>query len=218
MKRKKKVLLILVSIILFCIWYWWMYVLFWSNALDRISVAADLAKGGYYKPFQKVEELEWIGTDDDYMAYDFFGCDSVDYEEEYIKDNYNIGIFYENTSDNIVIEGSCNVKNQPDNNMWIILHMIYNPKEKKLVLEPIAVSVKDKGENVATHYYDKENIDQYMKQCNISEEDIREYQNYILYDVVVKTWTKAHGGLNFLERLKIGLCIEDHTFDFEYQE
>ena len=220
MKRKKKVLLILVSIILFCIWYWWMYVLFWSNALDRISIAADLAKGGYYKPFQKVEELEWIGTDDDYMAYDFFQCMSIDYKQECIKDKVKAGIYITDSERDITLTGSIALKQEENVEVYLIMNMQYDRVKRKMIILPVYISaweiIADKEEG--GYYYDKENIDQYMKQCNITEEDIREYQNYILYDVVVKTWTKAHGGLNFLERMKIGLCIEDHTFDFGYEE
>ena len=219
MKRKKKVLLILVSIIFFCIWYWWMYVLFWSNALDRISVAADLAKDGHYQLFNKVKEIKM--NHDDYeahLAYEFMGWSVLIYNQEYLENAYEAEIYLLAGERDLDIKACRYLENSEDKKVAIEMRMCYERNTNDLLLKPVFISVQTGEDEYGQYYDEKDMVYQYLDQYNISEEDIREYQNYILYDVVVKTWTKAHGGLNFLERMKIGLCIEDHTFDFEYQE
>ena len=213
MKRKKKVLLILVSIILFCIWYWWMYVLFWSNALDRISYAVDDGIDGNLYCFERIKEAEECFWDE------MYGGVQISYSDEYVKDNTFVGV-YSSDKGNFKLSSGFALEEQGNKEISVFTGMSYDRDMHKLVLEPVFIIVYEMDGTgvIDREYYDKENIDQYLDQYNISEEDIRECQNYILYDVVVKTWTKAHGGLNFLERLKIGLCIEDHTFDFEYKE
>ena len=213
MKRKKKVLLILVSIILFCIWYWWMYVLFWSNALDRISYAVDDGIDGNLYCFERIKEAEECFWDE------MYGGVQISYSDEYVKDNTFVGV-YSSDKGNFKLSSGFALEEQGNKEISVFTGMSYDRDMHKLVLEPVFIIVYEMDGTgvIDREYYDKENIDQYLDQYNISEEDIRECQNYILYDVVVKTWTKAHGGLNFLERLKIGLCIEDHTFDFEYEE
>ena len=44
---------------------------------------------------------------------------------------------------------------------------------------------------------------------------IREDQNYVLYEVVLKTWVETHGGDYEWEKKKLENCeIVDLTFDF----
>lgn len=74
--------------------------------------------------------------------------------------------------------------------------MAYDSRNKRLTLEPIHISDWDETtspHSTGGHYYDGEIIYQYLEKYNITEEDIREYQNYILYEVVLKTWVETHG-------------------------
>ena len=49
----------------------------------------------------------------------------------------------------------------------------------------------------------------------MTEQDIKEYQNYILYDVVMQTWVQRnYYERELTERDYEDLLIEDHTFDF----
>ena len=214
MKRKKKVLLILVSIILFCIWYWWMYVLFWSNALERISYAVDDGIDGNLYWFERIKETEECFWDE------MYGGVQISYSDEYVKDDVGVGV-YSSDKGKFTVSAGFTLEEKKDKEINVFTGMNYDRNKHKFIFEPIFILVFEKDDTgvIGTeNYHDESTIYQYLNQYNITEEDIREYQNYILYDVVVKTWTKAHGGLNFLERLKIGLCIEDHTFDFEYKE
>ena len=53
-----------------------------------------------------------------------------------------------------------------------------------------------------------------MCEYNITEEKIAEYQEYVLYDVVVRTWVEANGGIYWLEKMKLENCTVDNTFQF----
>lgn len=47
-------------------------------------------------------------------------------------------------------------------------------------------------------------------------EDVQKYQEYAIYEVIVKTWTKAHRESYWLERWKLKRCkVVDNTFQFE---
>ncbi|MCM1253274.1 MAG: hypothetical protein NC321_10670 [Clostridium sp.] len=50
----------------------------------------------------------------------------------------------------------------------------------------------------------------------LTRRDVKKYQKYAVYNVVVRTWTKVHLGWYCLESWKLKLCkVEDNTFRFE---
>ena len=95
------------------------------------------------------------------------------------------------------------------------MRMTYDYEGRFITYEPISISDKPKETGKVTHYYDEKNVNMYLKEFGITKEDIEEYQHYALYDVVVRTWVKTHGGdyeeaKKRMERVK----IFDNTYEF----
>lgn len=65
-------------------------------------------------------------------------------------------------------------------------------------------------------YTDEKSIDEYLSRYGLTRKDVQEYQEYAIYEVIVKTWTKAHRQSYWLERWKLKRCkVVDNTFRFE---
>lgn len=169
------------------------------------------------KPFQEIEETEWVDYDD-LPQYENFGGLSIPYKKEYLKAEVETELFFPADEQNIQIKSNVELSDNPDRTTLIIIYMAYDSRNKRLTLEPIHISDWDettRPHSTGGHYYDGEIIYQYLEKYNITEEDIREYQNYILYEVVLKTWVETHGGDYEWEKKKLENCeIVDLTFDF----
>lgn len=191
-----------------------LYYFFQINVLDKITFLSQIP---VLKPFQEIEETEWVDYDD-LPQYENFGGLSIPYKKEYLKAEVETELFFPADEQNIQIKSNVELSDNPDRTTLIIIYMAYDSRNKKLTLEPIHISDWDettRPHSTGGHYYDGEIIYQYLEKYNITEEDIREYQNYILYEVVLKTWVETHGGDYEWEKKKLENCeIVDHTFDF----
>ena len=93
----------------------------------------------------------------------------------------------------------------------------YNYEKKELIYYPIAITQGDPNnpEGVIEEYIDEAIINEYLNRYGLTRKDVQRYQDYVIYGVVVKTWTKAHKESYWLERWKLKSRVVDHTFWFE---
>lgn len=64
-------------------------------------------------------------------------------------------------------------------------------------------------------YNDAETVDRLLKDYDISDDEIKEFQRYLIEDLVLGTWVKANGGNLEREKEKINKCtLIDNTFNF----
>lgn len=70
-------------------------------------------------------------------------------------------------------------------------------KKKELLYKPVYIMGNEEI------YEDEKTIDEYLNRYGLTGKDVQEYQKYVIYDVVVKTWTKAHRESYWLERWKL---------------
>lgn len=150
--------------------------------------------------YAKVEQLEKIDYDD-LHEFENFGGLSIPYKQKYLKDNYKIKLFIPTEKEEIEIHANVKVSETMQANVF----MTYNHESKTLTMEPLNITVWKEGEELASHFYDKEHIYQYIEDNKISESDIREYQKYILYDVVLQTWIQR-------DDKKRKLCEDDYRY------
>lgn len=62
-------------------------------------------------------------------------------------------------------------------------------------------------------YTDEKSIDECLNRYGLTRKDVQEYA---VYEVIVKTWTKAYRESYWLERWKLKRCkVVDNTFRFE---
>ena len=178
--------------------------------MGQIYQAAE-ARG--FAPFNEVPELKGLEYDD-LAQFEFFGGLSVPYKEEYLEKNREIKLFFPGEKKEIRIRVVI-VLSEKTEETFLLMCMTYDYEERFMTYEPISISNTPKETEETTHYYDEKNINRYLKEFGITKEDIAEYQHYALYDVVVSTWVKTHGG-NYdkakknMERVK----IFDNTYEF----
>ena len=99
----------------------------------------------------------------------------------------------------------------------------YDYEKKELIYEPVYILQGDLGniEEEIVAYTDEKSIDECLSRYGLTRKDVQEYQEYAIYEVVVKTWTKAHKESYWVERWKLKRKVVDNTFqleDFEEEE
>lgn len=145
------------------------------------------------------------------------GAFSVEYKEECLREDvalislsfYN-GVYHNNNDVGI----SAMVSLSESDKIAMGLGAHYDYEEKKLIYNPVYI-VQGELSNSKV-YTDEKSIDEYLNRYGLTRKDVQEYQEYAVYDVVVKTWAKAHHESYWLERWKLKQCkVIDHTFQFE---
>ena len=161
------------------------------------------------------DEWEWMG------ALETMGASSIDYQEEYLRKNVESVslLFFYDTVDycdindfNIYIEVNLSETDQT----IMELEMRYDYEKKELIYEPVYI-LQGEWDNIE-EYTDEKSIDECLNRYGLTRKDVQKYQDYAIYGVVVKTWTKAHKELYWVERWKLKRKVVDKTFQFEELE
>lgn len=152
-------------------------------------------------------EWEWPG------ALDTFGSHTLEYKEEYMKEDIvYISLRFQHNSNDVDIYSKIYLSDADQVRMG--LNAYYDYGEKKLTYDPVYIQQIDTEESEI--YSDEKSVDEYLHRYGLTRQDVKEYQNYAIYDVIVKTWTKTYKEFYWLERLKVKMCrTVDNTFQFE---
>ena len=162
------------------------------------------------------DEWEWMG------ALKTMGASRIDYQEEYLREDvasisllfFNDAVDYCEINDfNIYIKVNLSETDQ----MIMELEMRYDYDKKELIYEPVYIlqGEWDNLDNIE-EYTDEKRIDECLSRCGLTRKDVQEYQEYAIYEVIVKTWTKAHRQSYWWERWKLKRCkVVDNTFRFD---
>lgn len=161
------------------------------------------------------DEWEWM------EALKTFGALDIEYKEEFLRDDvesiallfFDDDIDYGDVNDfNIYIV----VKLSEIDQVRMVLEVDYDYEKEELIYETIYIiqGEWDDLEDIE-EYTDEKSIDECLNRYGLTREDVQEYQEYAIYDVVVKTWAKAHHEFYWLECWKLKQCkVIDHTFQF----
>lgn len=151
----------------------------------------------------QVPEIEAIHDDNEsdwMLALETFGVKWVDYREEYLREDVpEISLHFRDGTNDIDIDALIILSEADKVYMYIAAH--YDYEKKKLLYEPVYIIQRDPGNEEV--YEDEKTIDGYLNRYGLTRKDVQEYQKYVIYDVVVKTWTKAHRKSYWLERWKL---------------
>ncbi|MDE7321194.1 MAG: TipC family immunity protein [Lachnospiraceae bacterium] len=178
----------------------------------RTNVLEQIAES---KMYGLVKIPEVVGVHDAwewYVGLETFGALEVNYKEEYLDENVKeIGLHFSADDNNI---GITIIKwMSGGDSLRMMLYANYDYTNKVLEYEPIEI-VQREGEDCKI-YTDSKSIRQYMSKCNITEEDVEDYYEYAIYDVIVRTWTKRYRQFYWLEKWKLERCTIDNSFAFE---
>lgn len=146
------------------------------------------------------------------MALETFGALWVDYKEEYLKDDIeSIEIWFYDKKDDVSIISIIDLSEK--DKVRLRIGMEYDSKKKKLQYEPIYILYGESGD--AEVYEEEEKVNEYLNKYGVTREDVKAYQEYIVYDVAVKTWSRRYLKYYWLEKWKLKLCdTVDNTFQF----
>ena len=142
------------------------------------------------------------------------GALSLDYKEEYLKDDIlSVSLHFYDNSNDVRINTMVNISES--DKVRMNLRMFYDYEEKKLIYRPVSIYIEEP--NDSERYLDEKSIDECLNKYGLTRQDVKAYQEYVIYDVIVRTWTKAHiTQWYWLESWKLKLCkVEDDTFRFE---
>ena len=144
------------------------------------------------------------------MALETFGMLHVDYKTEYLrKDVLSMALYFSDNSNDIAIGAMVNLSEQDKVRMGMGADYYYD--EKTLVYDPIYIVQGESGNSEV--YVDEEKIDECLSKYGLTRKDVKAYQEYAIYDVIVKTWSKAYMRCYWLEKWKLKFCdTVDNTF------
>ena len=157
---------------------------------------------GFYPEWEWWETLETMG------AFD------VNYKEEYLREDVlSISYLFFDDSNDVNIYMMINISESDKVRMG--LNTVYDYEEKKLIYRPVSIYIGEP--NNSERYSDEKSIDEYLNKYGLTRQDVKEYQEYAIYDIIVRTWTKAHiTQWYWFESWKLKQCkVEDNTFRFE---
>ena len=182
------------------------------------SVMEDIYRNVYwgnYKRINKMEGLETITSETINMDLFMSNTVSSNYKDDYLKDDVRVSLSFspKEEANNKKIQIGSVVTLSEDISVYI--GMYYDHKTHTLTYEPIFIYVEN-DELWPTTITEKAEINQYLEEYGITEDDIREYQHYVLYDVVYQSWisgTRNGRKLNALDYWNIKEI--DNTFSFE---
>ena len=181
-----------------------------GNVMEDIYCAS--IKEGGYSEFKKVKELEIVTADEIDGQIEFIKGFYIPYKQEFLREGYKVRLFLPNDEHGIEIRSVIRVSDTAHINMF----MDYEHEDQTIILKPLEMyEESEDGKDDGTYHTEGEAIRKLLNECGVTEQDIKEYQNYILYDVVMQTWVRRnYYERELTERDYEDLLIEDHTFDF----
>ena len=175
------------------------------NVMDEIGKQKVYGTNDVPEINKCYDTWEWMNGLETMGAFD------VKYKEKYLSENVSFIhlCFY---CDNNDVSIGIMVNLSESDKVMMKLDMRYYCEEKRLTYDSVYILQGEEG----TIYSDEKSIDEFFSKYGLTRQDVKEYQEYAIYDVVVKTWSKAHMELYWLERWRLKRCeVVDNTFQFE---
>lgn len=159
-----------------------------------------------------VPEIEEIHDPWEWMFSLEMGARDVGYKEEYLREDVSkiwLVFFADNNNFDIGIDV---ILSEPDKvAMYLAAH--YDYEKKELIFDPVCILQGELGNREA--YRDEESVNKYLNRYGLTRKDVQRYQDYAIYGVVVRTWTKTYRESYWLKRWELKSRVVDNTFRFE---
>ena len=160
--------------------------------------------------YEDIEGMFWMSSDRFFFT---------SYEEDYLEKNFEIYITFPSKEKKEELDIRIKGVYYVSENDIIHLLMYYNHDNRTMTYEPVFWECRENNSISSTTYFDEENILKYMCEYNITKEDIKDYQHYILYDVVYQSWVSGTDNGRKLNKWDYYNIKEvDNTFNFEVTE
>lgn len=188
-------------------------------SIIKPNVMDEIGKRKIYG-LSRVSEVRYSGHDESDWVFglETMGAFGVDYKEEYLREDVSgvsLHFRYDTSSYNEINDFSISIRvilaESDKAEMGLGAH--YDYKKKELIYNPVYIVQGEPGNSEV--YKDEKSIDELLNRYGLTRKDVQRYQDYAIYGVVVKTWTKAHRESYWLERWKLKSRVVDNTFRFE---
>ena len=183
-----------------------------GNVFDMIGLLG-------YRAIRQFEGIS-ISTDNSHSSfwYDDFieryvSTQIVSYHDDYLREGEWICFTFYNRPITDKLRKNVYIRAYKDvtDTVSVCIDIQYDYYKRTIIYEPLWISG-----SISSRYTDEANIRRLMEKYSITEEDIREFQEYVLYDVILKGWQRASGSNYDIEKWKLQQCrVEDLTFEFE---
>ena len=186
----------------------------------RDSVMEDIYRNVYWGDLSRINRMEGIHRLDDEAIDGLLWMSNETsiwtfFEEENLKDGFEVYVTIptkkERRNTPITFQGVYYLSE----NEIIHIGIKYNHKTRSITYTPIYI-FEENTEGEFGYLTNEKDINECLDKYGITEADIREYQHYILYDVVYQSWisgTRNGRKLNVLDYWNIKEI--DNTFSFE---
>lgn len=214
---------IIVGIIALGITFFWNYFRLSGNVLDHIGLAG-------YSGLSQFEGVELPHSWHEFgLALETFGGNSIAYREDYLREGERISFFFSSEQEKrtvMLTEGillklgenvHINASIPLTSTTKISIKIEYDYANRTIIYGPVAIGERAEEETIVYEMYeDEENVRRLLEKYSLTEEDVREFQEYVLYDVVLKSWIGGYGRNFDREKRELQRCkVEDLSFEYE---
>ena len=206
MKKRYKILIAIVIIVLLIPPF--------NYFVLRDSVMEEIYRAVYWGNYTGINKMEGLNK----LIYEsidgmLFMGDSVwiTFDEEYIDENFNIdiGLYPEERREETGIDIQIYASYRMSDTLRLCFTMLYNHDTRTMIYDKIYISERTNN----LHYYDEETIKEYLSEYDLTVENITEFQEYILYDVVYQSWVSGTDNGRKLNKWDYrNIKVVDNTF------
>lgn len=159
--------------------------------------------------YENVERMLWV-SNNNFLFTQF--------EEDYLNEGFEIELTF--LVEDMLNQWNINIQGLYyfSEGVVVNMNMQYNHTTETMIYNPIFIIVYEDDSDLfnSTAYYDEATIYKYLDEYNITKEDIKNYQHYILYDVVYQSWVSGTDNGRKLNKWDYYNIKEvDNTFNFE---
>ncbi len=209
MKKRYKILIAIVIIVLLIPPF--------NYFVLRDSVMEEIYRAVYWGSYTGINEMEGINTQS-YMdcldELEMGGCVTARFKEEYIDDNFSIRIYLwpEETRKKWDEDIDICATYYLSDTVGLYYRMSYNHNTRTMTYDPIYI-VDDELPYESDLMKSEENIKEYLSEYDLTVENITEFQEYILYDVVYQSWVSGTDNGRKLNKWDYrNIKVVDNTF------
>ena len=209
MKKRYKILIAIVIIVLIIPPF--------NYFVLRDSVMEEIYRAVYWGNYTGINKMEGINTRSYMSCLDELELwNSVTYlfEEEYIDENFYIYIEFYSEEIRKELDRDIKIVATYDISDTLSLYyiMLYNHNTRTMTYDPIYI-VDDELPYESQFLEDEETIKEYLSEYDLTVENITEFQEYILYDVIYQSWVSGTDNGRKLNKWDYrNIKVVDNTF------
>ncbi len=209
MKKRYKILIAIVIIVLLIPPF--------NYFVLRDSVMEEIYRAVYWGSYTGINKMEGINARS-YMScldeLEMGGCVTARFKKEYINEKFTITIYLypKEVRKKTEIDIEIFARYMLSDTQRLCYIMYYNHNTRTMTYDPIYI-VDDELPYESQFLEDEETIKEYLSEYDLTVENITEFQEYILYDVIYQSWVSGTDNGRKLNKWDYrNIKVVDNTF------